>query len=267
MSQGNDWTTHKLRGRVKTINSEVAGLSAGSERWVEQARRPVSTIAFNDDGCVIKELRYDLDGNLSEVGSTKYDANGNKTEVIFQNPRGGLLRSLVYEYDDAGRLLGCVSTQAHGLIIKQRSNATYDQAGNKTDELWCYEDGTVSHRYVYKYLPSGQLAERLLYKYDDDGSIEEKRSSIYDEKENVIASSCFDEENRPIEDRTEWKYNENGEVIESSTFNLKGDLYSTTSYSYDLDTQRNWIRRLEVHKIAKSGFETRIITYRTLEYY
>lgn len=267
MTKGNDWNKHKLRGRVKSLHSEVANRSESSGRRSEETRRPLSTTAFNENGCVVKELRYDLDGHLSEIGFTKYDANGNRIEVIFQNPRGGLLSSLVYEYDEAGELLGCVSTQAHGLIIKQRSRATYDQAGNKTGELWRYEDGTLSRKYVYKYGPSGQLAEQLLYTYDDDGSIEEKISSIYDQMGNVIESACFDKDDRPIEDRNEYKYNDDGEAIERATFDLKGDLYSTTSYSYDFDAQRNWIKRLEVFKIAKSGFETRIITYRTLKYY
>ena len=267
MTKGNDWNKHKLRGRVKFLHSEVANLSESSGRWNEETHRPLNTIAFNENGCVVKELQYDLDGHLSVIGFTKYDANGKKSEVTFQNPRGGLRSSLVYEYDEAGKLLGCVSTQADGLISKQRSRATYDQAGNKTDELWRYEDGTLSRRYVYKYGPDGELAELLLYTYDDDGSIEQKRSSIYDERENVIESACFNEDDRPIEERTEWKYNDDGEVIEVATFNLKGDLYSTTSYSYDVDAQRNWTKRLEIYKTAKSGFETRVITYRTLEYY
>jgi hypothetical protein len=267
MNKRNDWQKQNLKGRVKSIHSEVANVLESSRRWVEQARRPLNTIAFNENGCVVKDLRYDLDGHLSEVGSTKYDAQGQKKEVVFQNPRGGLLRSLVYKYDDAGKLLGCVSTQAHGLIIKQRSRMTYDHADNKTDELWREEDGTLSRRYVYEYGPSGQLEEQLLYKYDDDGSIEEKIRSIYDEKENVIQSACFDKDDRPIEDQTKWKYNDDGEAIERATLDLKGDLYSTTSYSYEFDAQRNWIKRLEVFKTAKSGFDTRVITYRTLEYY
>ena len=197
MTKANDWNEHKLRGRVKTIHSEVANLSESAGRWSEETRRPLNTMAFNENGCVVKELRYGLDGNLSEIGFTKYDSSGNKTEVIFQNPRGGLRSSLVYEYDEAGKRLGCLSTQADGLIIKQRSRVTYDQSGNMTDELWRYEDGTLSRRYVCKYGPSGQLAEQLLYTYDDDGSIEQKRSSIYDDKENVVESACFNENDRP----------------------------------------------------------------------
>jgi hypothetical protein len=208
-------------------------------------------MAFNENGCVVKELRYDLDGNVSEIGFTKYDHRGNRTEVVFQNPRGGLLRSLVYEYEE-GKLLGCISTRADGLIMKQRSRVTYDQTGKKTDELWRDQDGTLSRRYVYTYGANGQLAQVLLYKYDDDGSIEEKRISTYDEQENVIASSCFDEDQRPIEDRMEWKYNDDGEIIESATFDLRGGRYSTTSYSYDRDAQGNWIKRQEVYKAAKN---------------
>lgn len=119
----------------------------------------------------------------------------------------------------------------------------------------------MSRRYVYKYGASGQLVERLLYNYADDGSIEETWSTIFDEKGKVMKTFCFGQ------DRTEYRYNDEGDRIEIASFDSSGNLYSTTSYSYDFDEKRNWIKQLEVFKTTKSGFETRVMTYRTLEYY
>lgn len=267
MNERNDWAADNLRGRIKSIHIEVAKLLEVSGQWREEKRRPVSTMRFNENGVVVKELRHDLDGNLSEIGSTKVDVNGHKIETIFQNPRGGLLTSLTYEYDDDGKLLGSVLTQATGLIIKQRSRVSYDHAGNKTEELWRYEDGSLSRKYVYQYSPDGQIAKQLLYQYHDDGSIEEKTISIFDENGNVIQSACFDKNDRAIEGRNEYKYNDDEDPIETTSFEPNDDLYSTTSYSYDFGSQRNWTKRLEIFKTAKSGYETRSVTYRAFEYY
>ena len=267
MTNGNDWGKHRLRGRVRYAHSEVADLSHKARQWVEEERRPVTTVAFNESGFVVKELLYNLHGEVSQIRSTKFDANGNKKESLSRSPRGGLLFSLVSEYDETGKLLECVSTQADGLIIKQRCRPLYDRAGKKIEETWFFEDGRLSRKYNYRYHLTGELAQKVLYQYDDDGSIEEKWNTIYDEKENVIEASCFDQQGRTICGPIRYRYTEEGDEIEAATFNLRGDLYSTSSFFYDFDAQGNWVKRLELFKTSESGFETRVITYRTLEYY
>lgn len=267
MTKVNHWGRHHLRGRVKSAHCEVANLSYTAGRWWEEKRRPLNTVMFNEDGYVIKELLYDPHGSLSQVGSKKYDAHGNTKEVLFQNARGGLLSSLVCECDEAGKLLQCVSTQAHGPITKQRCTPLYDQTGKKVEETWFSEDGACGRKYVYRYRLTGELVQKLLYKFAADGSIEEKWSTIYDEKGNVVETVCFDEQGRTIAGPTWYKYNDDGDEIEAATRGLSGDLYSMTCYSYDFDDQRNWIKRLEIFRTTKTGYKTRIITYRGLEYY
>src|SRR5687767_13374683 len=142
MTNGNDWSRHQLRGRVRYAHSEVVDLSHKAHQWVEEDRRPLNTMAFNENGYVVKELIYDLHGDVSQIGFTKYDAHGNKKESLFKNPRGGLVRSLVCEHDAAGKLVECVYTQADGLIIKQRCRPVYNEAGNKVEEAWFFDDGT-----------------------------------------------------------------------------------------------------------------------------
>jgi hypothetical protein len=267
MTKRTHWGKHHLRGRVKTAHFEVADLSYNAGRWSEAKRRPLTTLLYNEKGYVVKELLYDLDGYVSQVGSKKYDAHDNKREVLFQNPRGGLLSCRVYECDEAGKLLECVSTQAHGLIVKQRCRPRYDPAGRKVEANWFFEDGTPSYKYVYRYRATGELEQQVLYKYDDEGSIEEKWITLYDEKGNVVEAACFDPQGRTIAGPTWYKYDDAGYEIEAATRDLRGDLYSTTCYSYDFDDQRNWIKRLEIFRTAQSGFETRLVTYRRLEYY
>ena len=267
MTNGNDWRKHHLRGRVIYAHSVVADLSHKARQWVEEQRRPLSTVAFTETGLVVKELLYNVDGVLSQIGSMTYDANWNKKELLFHNSQGGLLSSLVYEYDESGKLLECVSTQSHSLITKQKCRPLYDPAGKKIEAVWFCEDGTRSRKYVYRYRLTGELAQQLLYKYAGDGSVEEKWSTIYDKDGNVLETACFDPQGRTIAGPTWYKYNEDGDEIEAATYGLKGDLYSTTSYSYEFDAQGNWIKRLEVFRTTKNDFETRIITYRTLQYY
>ncbi len=267
MRNGNHWCKHHLQGRVKCVYYEVADLWPGTGRWIEEQRRPLKTILFNESGYVTKELLYDLDGSLLQVGSTEYDGKGNKTKMLFQNPRGMLLSSRVYKYDEGGRLLECVSTEARGPITKQRCSPLYDDAGNRLEETWCYEDGTPSRKYFYEYHPTGQIARQLMYKYAEDGSIEEKWDSFFDTRGNIVQTVCFDDQGQTIAGPTTYRYNDDGVEIEGATFSLKGDLYSTTSYFYDFNTQRNWIKRLEIFRTTESHFETRVVTYRALEYF
>ncbi len=267
MAIGTHWMKHRLKGRVRSTHSEVANLAYDAGRWREDKRRALNTVLFNEEGYVTRELLYDLSGCLSQVGSKKYDAFGNKKETVFQNPKGGLLSSLVYKCDEAGKLLECVHTLAHGLIIKQRCQPVYDRAGKKIEASWFFDDGTPSRKYVYRYRVTGQLAQQVLYTYDDDGAIEEKWNTVYDEQGHVVETAGFDPEGRTIAGPTWYRYDDNGNEIEAATRDLRGDLYSSTIYSYDLDLQGNWIKRLEVFRTAQSGFETRVLTYRMLDYY
>jgi hypothetical protein len=267
MRNGNHWCKHHLRGRIKCVYYDVADLLPASGRWTEEERRPLKTILFNENGYVTKELIYDLDGSLSQVGSMEYDAQGNKMKVLFQNPRGVLLSLRVYEYDELGRLLQCVSTEMRGPITKQRCRPLYDETGNRVEEVWCGEDGTPSRRYVYQYHSTGEIARQVMYKYAEDGLIEEKWDSFYDPKGNIIQTVCLDGQGRTIAGPTTYRYNDEGVEIEGATFSLTGDLYSTTSYFYDFNIQRNWIKRLEIFRTTESRFETRVATYRALEYF
>lgn len=267
MATGNDWCKHHLRGHVRYAHSEVVDLSDNTGRWMEEQRRPVFTIAFNEHGYLVKELLYNLNGRVSQIGSTLFDADGNRRELRFQSPEGGLLSLLRCEYDSAGKLLECVSIQARDSISRQRCRPRYNEAGNKIEELWFNDDGTLSRKYVYKYNPMGQTAEQVMYSYDENGAVDEKWTTFYDEEGNVVERLCFDQQGRTIGGPIRYKYNCDGDQIEAATFSLKGDLYSTASYFYDLDAERNWIKRLEVFKARESGFETRVVTYRSLEYY
>ena len=267
MRNENHWCKHHLRGRVKCAYYEVADLSPVAGRWTEEGRRPLKTILFNDSGYITKELLYDPDGTLSQVGSTEYDPRGNKTRVLFQGPRGVVLSSRLYKYDETGRLLECVSTEARGPITTERCTPRYDQSGNRIEEVWCFDDGTPSRKYVYQYFPTGEIAKQVMYKYAGDGSIEEKWNSIYDESGNIVQTVCYDEQGRTIAGPTRYTYDDDGVEIEGATFSLKGDLYSTTSYFYDFNTQRDWIKRLEIFRTIESRFETRVATYRALEHY
>lgn len=267
MKNGNHWCKHHLRGRVKCVYYEVADFSAYSGRWIEEQRRPLKTILFNENGYVTKELLYDPGGSLSQVGFREYDANGNKMKVVFRNPRGAVLSWRKYQYDETGCLLQCVSFEARAPVTKQRCCPVYDQSGNKVEEVWCDEDGTPSRKYVYQYYPAGAIAKQVMYKYADDGSIEEKWDSIYNEQGNIVETICFDDRGRTIAGPTKYRYNDDGVEIEGVTFSLKGNLYSTTSYFYDFNMQRNWIKRLEIFRTIESRFETRVVTYRALEHY
>lgn len=263
----NDWIKSNLLGKVKSVHVETATLANAGGRWIEESRVPITTTVYNEEGYIVKEILYASDGNVSRVGHTKYYSNGNRREVLFQNPNGGLLSLMACDFDDNGRETGCVYTSAHGLITKQKSVPFYDEAGNKSEESWFYEDGTLSRKYTYKYSQDGRLSEQLIFKYAEDGALEEKRISLCDEEGNVVETLCLDGEDQLLEGPTRYKYDEQGNEIEVAFYNSNGTLYSLTSYSYTFDSSRNWISRTEEYRTNVSGFETRSIAYRTLIYH
>lgn len=267
MAKPNDWTKSSLLGKVKTAHVDSAALANNAGEWIEEPRVPVRTTRYNEAGYIIKELFFALDGQVSKVGFTKYDSDWNKTEVLVQNPNGGLLSLLVCEYDDKGHELGSVLTSAPGLITRQKSTPVYDQAGNKVEETWFWEDGTTSRKYAYKYSEDGRLSEQLTYKYTEHGSFEEKWVSRYSEAGQIVETFCLDADDQLLIGRTTYEYDERGNEREVAAHNINGDPYSLTSYTHVFDSVGNWIKRNEEFKTNQSGFETRSVVYRTLTYY
>ncbi|MGA9994631.1 MAG: hypothetical protein WBP93_04405 [Pyrinomonadaceae bacterium] len=225
-----------LKGKVKTLATEVAYISNQSGTWVEGKRQPSATES------------YDINGNLTKRDS--YDYMGNP------------FQSSVYSYIDGDRVVSThnthiqhdydpppsVSATPRPNQVSSTSNPQYtgklkykyDDKGNRTEIAWYRNDGSLAVRDVSVFNPKGNRVE--MTSYEANGSMRRKATYIYDAQGNITETLYHS--SRPLDERY--------------------------SYTYEFDAKGNWIKRKTFKWVTKNGrsyFEPYEVTYRTIAYY
>jgi YD repeat-containing protein len=227
------------RELVETTEAEDNG-----DGWI-----PSLTI-YNRDGFVEEFHAYDDKGNfayksISEFDSsgnkiqvTDYDANGNAIEVKnYHNPDGSLSWGLRFSYNREGNMIGHSYFDKDGQITSV-TDYVYNQDGKEKQEITTDVEGKRTNRAVHSFSENGEE----MTMFDSRGVLESRYVSQITDKG----------------DRTEFSYDKNGKLTRKET------------YTYERDTQGNWIKEVTSEWEDKNGtlaFKRTIITRRTITYY
>ena len=227
---GSDAADDGLLGKVRTVFQEDEDLSG---TWSAQGRKPVAMEYYNERGNLTKREFYDYKGNLSEIMVYGY----------LDGARVASRKSIEREYNPPPMVIASTPGATKSKSDQRYSNKftfQYDDQKRLIEKSWLFSNGELSIRYVYKY--SGNQREEFVY--SKDGSLNQHYLLILDPKGNEIEETSFDTRDSSVRD----KY----------------------SYTYEFDTQRNWIKRTTskwVKKDGKSFFTPAYVDYRTITYY
>jgi hypothetical protein len=135
---------------------------------------------------------------------------------------------------------------------------TFNNLGNKTDDLKYSADGKIDKTYAYKYdslgrrieqnqfTSDGKLSRRIIYKYDEkgnitednsynhEGSFDKKYTYKYDSQRNVIEDNSFDSSHKLLKKFT-YDYDGSGNKSESSQYTADGKPDKKSVYKYDMN--------------------------------
>jgi len=202
--------------------------------------------AYNNKGEIILEVEYDLDGVLKNKYIYEYDKKGNKTKTeSYSNEK--IDYQTIFEYDDNNKLI----VSYHYDLDKWIGVNLENFLDSKT---------------TYKYDINGNLIEQSTY--SRSGSLEKRLSKKYD-KNIVVVVHTLTIGNYLKDIRSDYKYDEFGNEIESITYNDDGtekvktvsyydnnnnkikkiyqsyiqDFVDSTFYSYEYDVN-NWIKKI-----------------------
>jgi hypothetical protein len=155
---------------------------------------------LNDKGKVLEDTcscgrrteRYNAAGNVAEAA--EFNQDGSQFVKETYNDKGDMTEAVVYGHGDP---------RGH-LYHSARTVYTYDEAGHITKEEEYDSSGHLSLRTVYMYDEAGHRSEELEYGSNGDTLFQ----------------------------RSTFKYDEKGLVIESSQFNAKGECADITMTTY-----------------------------------
>ena len=175
----------------------------------------------------IKKVYYDTLGNAISGIDRTYDEEGKiLTEHVYSEegiPEGEYIE---YETDEYGRVTEGIAYQENGTPLGVIMTYEYDDNDNLTKII----------------TDTGDAKQIMLYEYDDQGNViyrkfsegenvflDEKTENIYDQKNRLIKSICYAEDDIEV---TEYHYNDKNQVIREDIFDNQKNSKGHFEYSY-----------------------------------
>ena len=219
-----------LRGRVKTVNAESEDLSG---TWMVSARKPTSMKHYNQLGNLTESDSFDYRGNPFEITVYGY-VNGFRVSNV---------NEVEYEYNPPPIVVAgppAKSKVKSDPAYRYRHMYKYDEIGRLNEELTFESNGRPLTKIAYVY--SGNQKQELTY--DDEGKLNQKSVTTFDAAGNEIEEVDF-------------------EITD-------GSVKEKYRYSYEFDSQGNWIKQTTSKWVTKDGTSSYLpysIDYRTITYY
>ena len=232
---------------LRRYTAQIKSMLRGGGDAQEQEGLLSLLAEYNSKNLLIAEQKYDADGELEELHSYTYDANGHLTEHVMELPQDGINERFITTRNGDGLPMSIVKFYG-------------DDPGEKVE----YTYGTHSHPVE-------------IVRYDADGEFESKELLSYDDQSRLVE--------RKIESPSEgnkrfaFTYSEKGLITREEEFDAAGSLVSKLEYEYDMQdrevslakwnkdgkvvsmlrSEYNELGRL-VRRVSK-GFYTRITMY------
>ncbi len=227
-----------------------------------------STVAFNDDHKMIRQINYNPDGTQAQSKVLEYDANG---------------------------LLTTIKETLHNSESSSKKTFKYDDNGNKTEEIVYHRD-IPKRKSVFK-IHQGKVVEikefrnhsadgenwapnyKTTFQYDASGNPIERKEVSYNLETSepsgeTVEKTTYNEQGIPIavqiEDR-DFEY-DNRNQSESKTFDKYGNLLTYRdeyngevrlhqTYKYEYDDHNNWTSMTKMENGEPQSMEKREIIY------
>jgi hypothetical protein len=261
--------TGGLKGTVKSVRIEQAHFEEEISGEVVESPRTISqSISYNHRGNYEEIAHYDNMGVLVWNWAVKYDLAGTRQEE-FSYEANGTSRS-VYKYSSNGRKCRVTEYNPDGSLSSWHVSV-YDSNGNETSRKHYDVDGRLIGNYVYKYDQKGRKVEEIVYgRNATPAHTARKRTYTYDSKGNLSEMWAYERPRGGFLGKRIYKYDDDGNLVEEYYVGGDGKTRDRSTYSYEFDSQGNWIKRI-THKeslfYGKSVLQPKVATYRTITYF
>ncbi len=244
-----DWKEKKLKDRIKTITETVYNIA----------------------------LIGSIDEVMSGKGEVKKGDKQLSSTITVFDERGNIIEET--EAKDIISLSGAITGKSQN---KKKYTYKYDTSGNRVEKSIYHAEGTLWFTYYYKYDDKGNQIEsapdentltKNIYKHDDKGSLIEdiyilngkqwsKKVFKYDLKGNIIEMQLFpDIEKGTPSSITIYKYDDEGNEVETESHSPEGEIFIKYSYKYKYDKKKNWVIKIESINDKPNSFIEREIKY------
>lgn len=258
-------------------DAQEAGLM-GPVRSVLTRGNPTWETEFYDRTGTLMERWAGLDPNRFRAHQYpvvkwiySYDGHGKRTLVTVTERDGALMSVTAFAYDEEGHQTASVEADMRGDTDGQFDSAEfrlYDERGSEVRRLLFLSHDSV-RKTVYKHHEEGRRVEKISFQ---DGQFSFRYINRYDTKGDPVERFHYDAEGAFV-GREAWEYDEEGNVIRTSSYGIGGSLESQFSHRYEFDERGNWVKRIDTAEVNPRTAEGRLtyvpesVTTRTISYY
>ena len=211
----NDLTRHNLNGNVKSTYEvsfeaieKFGEITKGSNRqkyYIDNFEQWHVQNEYDDNGNRIERNIYSSDGELIFKYICEHDDNGNSIEQNRYNSEGKLDEKWTSKFDAKGNEIKSNLFNSESKLVSKYT-FEYDDKENMIEmNYYNYDDELISIM-TYEFDDNGNLIEEN--KYDKDGELEDEFSYEYkfDDKENWIQKTIFEDDKPTFIIEREIKY-------------------------------------------------------------
>lgn len=224
---------------------------AGSDAADDGLRGPVKSVHT--------EIQYPSETPLTQWGMrtslTTYNKNGNKLRTESYDFKNNLELIEVYGYLDGSRVSASKFIQREYSLpvgtTRLPSNKKKDPRYQLRFEFKYDEKKRLTE--VTRFLSNGEILERSVYKYEGN----QKEELVYSENGSLVRRDLY-----ILDDK--------GNEIENTGFTRDGSIYAKRSYTYEFDSNGNWIKRTSSGNVVsdkRPRLEPPSVQLRTITYY
>ena len=185
---------------------------------------------YDEHGWLVLEDRYHTLGEAvhTQTVYTDHDGNGNAGQISHYR-FFDVDASTEYTYDEGGRLLRRVASDAEG-VLREREEREYDADGREIRQTIDYESRGISAVYESTYDERGIQTKRYIL---PDGTARELYE--YDAEGNMLKRVQYSPHDGSVEASYEYEYNAEGKPVKEITMTRYGSFcaYTITLYEYD----------------------------------
>jgi len=208
-----------------------------------EARRTPFYVEFTKQGFYAKRLDF-------------FSAESRDTNYYFYD-KNGFLRDIIAH--DTTHIV--CDKYGRAIEVKLSGGTTlssgYDKKGNLINNKFVDENGVILSNYKAKFRDNKLVSER---RYGERGKLNSVREYEYNSDSNTVEITDY-----LYPDKTSTKtiayMNTNSDVVKMISFDESGKKYKTTTFVYEYDSNKNWVKCYEYKNGVPELLTERIITY------
>lgn len=207
--------------RTDNLGQGLTGKESGLKGY------KLSQTHYLENGQVVSETRFDVNGALQEKYENRFDDAGRLIEEITYLDDDEIAEHKTYERNENGEIVRSFKHYQDG--DRDTIHFHRDDRGRLTEKITIDSDGEEEAREVFEY-HEDRMTRHRVYEYDEPVLDE---SYVYDDKGNPTEHSIWTIEEEDATYRNE--YDEKGRILTALKYDLKGRLVSKTEYRFEGD--------------------------------